>query len=218
MWLKTYFIPATITEAENEYFKQAPAPKSPEPVVLEHPINPATQTGASALLGGALSIHAPQSMEPAIKLICEFEGFESRAYPDPLSGGAPWTIGYGSTTVNGAKVRRGDVITQQAAMAELRRELRNMEAYLAQRIPYWAEMNASQRGALLSFAWNLGKNFYGSNGFFSITRALKNKDWASVPAILQRYRNPGTSVEAGLLRRRVAEGRMWSTPSATIIG
>ncbi|MEB3349297.1 MAG: lysozyme, partial [Cyanobacteriota bacterium] len=37
----------------------------------------------------------------ALKLIIEFEGFRDKAYPDPATGGAPWTIGYGFTRVNG---------------------------------------------------------------------------------------------------------------------
>jgi GH24 family phage-related lysozyme (muramidase) len=155
-------------------------------------------------------------MQPAIDLITEFEGFSSKAYPDPLSGGEPWTIGYGSTYVNGKKVRRGDVITKEQAMAEVRRELAKIEATLSKRIPYWAEMTSGQRGALLSFAWNLGANFYGSEGFYSLTRALQTKAWSTVPALLERYRNPGSAVEAGLRRRRIAEGRVWQRPATRV--
>lgn len=71
-------------------------------------------------------------------------------------------------------------------------------------------MNAAQHGALLSFAWNLGENFYGSQGFSSITRALKLREWEKIPQILELYRNPGSPVEFGLLRRRKAEARLWS--------
>jgi GH24 family phage-related lysozyme (muramidase) len=77
------------------------------------------------------------------------------------------------------------------------------------KIPYWSEMNDYQRGALLSFAYNLGANFYGSRGYVTITRVLKNKEWGKVPAALELYRNPGSDVEAGLLRRRIAEGKLW---------
>jgi GH24 family phage-related lysozyme (muramidase) len=76
-------------------------------------------------------------------------------------------------------------------------------------IPYWSEMIDYQRGALLSFAYNLGANFYGSRRYVTITRVLKNKEWGRVPAALELYRNPGSDVEAGLLRRRIAEGKLW---------
>ena len=80
-----------------------------------------------------------------------------------------------------------------------------------ERIPHWNEMNDNQRGALLSFAYNLGARFYGSSNFNTITRVLKNKEWDKVPDTLYLYRNPGTNVEKGLARRRVAEGKLWSS-------
>ena len=61
----------------------------------------------------------------------------------------------------------------------------------------------------LSFSYNLGARFYGSSGFNTITRVLKNREWDNVPNALYLYRNPGTNVEAGLARRRKAEGKLW---------
>jgi GH24 family phage-related lysozyme (muramidase) len=72
-------------------------------------------------------------------------------------------------------------------------------------------MNDNQRGALLCFAYNLGEDFYGHPHFNTITRVLKNKEWGKVPKTLELYCNPGTNVEAGLLRRRVAEGKLWES-------
>jgi hypothetical protein len=37
----------------------AAQPKAPDPVIIEHPINPVLQTGDSQLLGGAMEIKAP---------------------------------------------------------------------------------------------------------------------------------------------------------------
>jgi hypothetical protein len=47
-------------------------------------------------------------------------------------------------------------------------------------------------------------------GFETISKRLREKDWKAVPAALELYRNPGTNVEAGLLRRRRAEGALWA--------
>jgi lysozyme len=80
-----------------------------------------------------------------------------------------------------------------------------------QKIPYWSEMTDGQRGALLSFAYNLGADFYGGSNFNTITKCLKNKEWGKVPDALYLYRNPGTNVEAGLARRRKAEGNLWKS-------
>lgn len=72
-------------------------------------------------------------------------------------------------------------------------------------------MNDNQRGALLSFAYNLGAGFYGSSNFNTITKVLREKKWSEVPKTLELYRNPGSNVEEGLLRRRKAEGKLWSS-------
>jgi len=44
---------------------------------------------------------------------------------------------------------------------------------------------------------------------FGITKILKEKRWNEVPNALYLYRNPGSNVEAGLARRRKAEGELW---------
>jgi GH24 family phage-related lysozyme (muramidase) len=147
---------------------------------------------------------------PAIKLIKEFEGCHLSAYPDPLSGGDPWTIGYGTTRYSdGRKVQRGDKITVIEASSLLELEIDRIAAKLRATVPFWNAMSGNQQCALISFAYNLGSGFYGSEGFETISKRLKDKDWAGVPDALLLYRNPGTNVEAGLLRRRQAEGRLW---------
>ncbi len=72
-------------------------------------------------------------------------------------------------------------------------------------------MNDNQHGALLSFGYNLGAGFYGSPDFNTITRVLRDKEWNKVPDALYLYRNPGTPVEEGLSRRRIAEGELWES-------
>ena len=151
--------------------------------------------------------------EAGIKLIKEFEGCHLKAYYDPLTGKLPITIGWGSTRrKDGSRFMIGNIITQEEADDLLYFQLRREFLPALQKIPYWSEMNDNQRGALLSFAYNLGAGFYGHPNFNTITRVLKNKEWDKVPKTLEIYRNPGSNVEAGLLRRRKAEGKLWSTP------
>lgn len=146
-----------------------------------------------------------------VELIKRFEGCKLTAYPDPASGSEPWTIGWGSTkNINGMPFRQGDKITQAQADTLLEDSLRQIYLPALSKIPYFSEMSPEQVGALLSFAYNLGANFYGAEGFTTISRHLRNKDWDSVPDALLLYRNPGSNVEEGLKRRRVAEGALWS--------
>lgn len=149
---------------------------------------------------------------PALQLIKEFEGCRLAAYPDPASGDEPWTIGYGTTRYpDGRKVGRGNKITVIEADLMLRMEVDRIAEVLRTTVPHWGEMNANQQSALVSFAYNLGAKFYGSAGFETISKLLADKRWDDVPAAMWLYRNPGTAVEAGLVRRRKAEGELWST-------
>ena len=146
----------------------------------------------------------------AIALIKEFEGCHLSAYPDPLSGGDPWTIGYGTTRYsNGTRVKRGDQINVIEADMLLRLEVDRIAEKLRKTVPHWQAMDDNQRSALVSFAYNLGADFCGLPGFETISRCLRDRDWAAVPAAFELYRNPGSNVEAGLLRRRRAEGKLW---------
>ncbi len=147
-----------------------------------------------------------------VNLIKQFEGCHLNAYPDPLTKGPPITIGWGSTKdFDGKPFQIGRVITQKYADTLLEFDIKNRFLPALQRIPYWNEMNENQKGALLSFAYNLGAGFYGSSNFNTITRVLREKKWSEVAKVLELYRNPGTKVEAGLLRRRIAEGKLWSS-------
>jgi lysozyme len=150
------------------------------------------------------------TLKAGIDLIKKFEGCHLKAYPDPLSGGLPITIGWGSTRKkDGSPFKLGDVITQKEADELLIAQCESQFLPPLSKIPYWREMNDNQRGALLSFAYNLGAGFYDGSNFNTITRNLREKNWKAIPKTLEMYHDPGTNVEAGLLRRRKAEGKLW---------
>lgn len=151
---------------------------------------------------------------PGITLIKEFEGCKLIAYPDPLSKGKPYTIGWGSTCKkDGSEWSLGEKITQTEADELLIIQLERNYLPSLEKIPGWQDFNPYQQGALLSFAYNLGANFYGSKGFETITRVLKNQQWDKIESTLIMYKNPGSLVEAGLKRRRMAEAKLFLQPA-----
>lgn len=155
----------------------------------------------------------PESVLPpaAIDLICEFEGFRSNVYDD---GVGVATIGYGSTFyIDGRKVAWGDPPISEPEAREMMMVIAECDFWnvLVGTIPYWKEMNDGQRGALLSFSYNVGARFYGASGFNTISAVLRDHAWNEVPAALRLYVNPGTSTEAGLRRRREAEIELWNS-------
>lgn len=81
------------------------------------------------------------------------EGLRLKAYPDPLSGGDPWTIGYGHT---GPEVRQGVTWTQEQADAALIADIEEHNAQLAAALPWVARLDPARRRVLQNMAFNLG--------------------------------------------------------------
>ena len=162
---------------------------------------------------------AAKIWEPAAKLIREFEGFESSAYPDPGTGDKPWTIGWGFTSLNDALVKKGDSISREDADALLDSWIETkVVPALAKTVPGWGNLAPNRQNALVSFAWNVGWHFCGSADFVTISKCLRESDYDAVPSAMLLYINPGSSVEAGLRRRREAEGKLWGiTAKATSV-
>lgn len=153
---------------------------------------------------------------PGIKLIKQFEGSHLEAYPDPLSGGEPITIGWGSTRKrDGGKFKLGEKISQQEADDLFEYQLEQDYLPPLEKIPVWSELNQNQRGALLSFGYNLGAHFYGSTGFETITRNLKERNWGDMRRAFLLYVNPGSNVEEGLRRRRTAEAELFLSEASS---
>jgi GH24 family phage-related lysozyme (muramidase) len=111
--------------------------------------------------------------------------------------------------MNGTPFYIGETITKEEGEKLLIYQLNKEFLPPLQKIPYWNEMTEEMRGSLLSFSYNLGAGFYDADGFNTISRNLREKDWKAIPKTLELYRNPGSKVEAGLLRRRRREGLLW---------
>jgi GH24 family phage-related lysozyme (muramidase) len=171
---------------------------------------------AAAATGGAIP-------KAGVDLIKEFEGYakalpdgRATAYADPIHGWGVPTIGYGTTTYpDGRKVKQGDIITREQAEAYLIDHIEHSTRAAMERIPTWGQMNDNQRSAIYSFAYNLGAGFYGGADFASITRVCDSPErWGDLAWVTEqfvKYRNPGTSAEVGLRRRREAEARLFCT-------
>jgi GH24 family phage-related lysozyme (muramidase) len=153
----------------------------------------------------------PAAVAVALPLVKEFEGCRLKAYPDPESGGEPWTIGWGSTRdLQGRPFKEGDRISQEEADALLRSRLEDDWRRLRDCIPIYKALSVNRQAALLSFTYNCGPRWFGAQGFDTLSKALKAGQLEAVPAALMLYVNPGGPSEAGLRRRRKAEGALWS--------
>lgn len=157
------------------------------------------------------SVREREYLGIAGRIIAEFEGFYATPYKCPAG---VWTIGFGSTYYpDGTLVTPQDTpVSRFGAVKLLEYHIGNVIVpTLEKMIPTWGIMNNCQKAAIISFAYNLGAHFYGGSGFKTITNALSSKaNWPNVPNALILYVNPGSTFEAGLRRRRQAEGELWN--------
>lgn len=133
-------------------------------------------------------------------LLTTWEGCELSAYPDPASGGAPWTIGYGHT---GPDVVRGLTISQAQAEAWLKQDAA-VAAGAVDRLLRGVDLTSRQRDALISFSFNVGAGALERSTLRK--RLLSGESAAAVIAEeLPRWsKGPNGPVE-GLKKRRAAE-------------
>lgn len=152
--------------------------------------------------------------DAALALICEFEGFEPRWYPDPAHGWKVPTIGYGHTDSAGYPRYADDkglVLTKADAKTILARDLGQYERAVASAVH--VPLNENQFGALVSFTFNLGPGNLKSS---TLLRKLNAGDYAGAAGEFARWNKAGGKVLAGLTRRRAAERALFEKPAARI--
>ena len=145
-----------------------------------------------------------KTSEKGLQLIAGFEGLRLAAYPDPGTGGEPWTIGYGHTD----GVRPGDRCTEAQAMGWLQDDVRFAEAAVARNVTVALEQN--QFDALVSFTFNLGAGAFAQS---TLLRLLNRGDYAGAAGQFGRWVHVGAAVLHGLVRRRAAERALFETPA-----
>lgn len=146
-----------------------------------------------------------QVSDAGIELIKSFEGFRANAYPDPKSGGDPWTVGYGTTKFpSGRPVKKGDYVTPAQAEMYLREDVKKFAKSVDALVT--VPLKQCQYDALVSFVYNLGATNFRKS---TLLKKLNAKDYKGAADEFLRWVSPGSSVEAGLRRRRTAERTMF---------
>jgi GH24 family phage-related lysozyme (muramidase) len=146
----------------------------------------------------------PIYLAAAESLVKLWEGCRLVAYPDPGSGGDPWTIGYGITRMNGAPIRQGDKISQALADELLRSEIIRVATALHKLIPVTEQYGAKQQAALISWAYNVG---LGAVEESTLRKRLLAGESGQVviPQELPKWNKAAGREMQGLTNRRAAE-------------
>jgi GH24 family phage-related lysozyme (muramidase) len=144
-----------------------------------------------------------------IALIKRFEGCARKrgdgrieAYPDPGTGGDPWTIGWGAT---GSGIGPGTIWTQEQCDARLAQDLARFAAAV-DRVLGDAPSSPAQFDALVSFHYNTG-----AIARATLTRKHLAGDFTGAKREFSRWTRAGGRILKGLVRRRAAEARLYSS-------
>ena len=140
-------------------------------------------------------------------LIKQFEGCgraigsgHFTSYPDPGTGGDPWTIGYGST---GPDIKKGTVWTQAQCEQRFDRDVQHFAAHVAELLGS-AKTTQNQFDALVSWTHNVGEGALSSS---TLVRMLNERNYKGASAQFRRWNIP-----AMITSRRAGEWVQFNTP------
>lgn len=153
-----------------------------------------------AAIARALGLEGRRVSPAGRALIREFEGCVLTSYPDPASGGAPWTIGYGHT---GPDVTRGKSISKTEAEALLDADLVRFESAVAAAAPSASD---NQFAAMVSLAFNIGARAFAGS---TLLKKHNAGDHAGARAEFARWVFASGKKLYGLERRRAAEAALY---------
>jgi lysozyme len=131
----------------------------------------------------------------------QFEGLRLTAYPDPGTGGAPWTIGYGHT---GPDVHPGLTITQQQAENLLARDIQTASDAVNRLVKY--ELTQEEFDALVDFTYNCGA---GNLQISTLLKKVNAGDMVGASKEFAKWNLANGHVLQGLVNRRQAEMRLF---------
>lgn len=128
------------------------------------------------------------------------EGRHTTAYPDPATGGAPWTICYGHT---GPEVKPGLKVSLEQCELWLLEDTAKAERAVKRltKVP----LRQGQYDAATSFVFNLGEGNYASS---TLLRLQNAGQWHSACDQYPRWKYANKRVLEGLVTRRYKEQTM----------
>jgi lysozyme len=140
-----------------------------------------------------------KTSEKGTSLIKNFEGLRLKAYQCSAS---VWTIGWGTTKINGNKVKSGDTINEELAEILFAEDMKIFEDIVNSNIKI--PINQNQFDALVSHTYNTG----GSETLFELINSNAGKKsirhW-----FLNSYITSGGNLTQGLVRRRRMEADLF---------
>jgi len=139
--------------------------------------------------------------QAGLDLIKQFESCRLIAYPDPGTGGDPWTIGWGTT---GPNVYAGLQISQEQADLWLAEDVSRFEICVGKAII--VPVTDNQFAACVSLAYNVGCAAFQRS---TLVKRINSEMFDEAAEQFMLWNRSGGKVMAGLTRRRAAERELF---------
>jgi lysozyme len=141
----------------------------------------------------------------AINIIKKYEGYSERAYPDPLTGGEPYTLGYGSQYYpDGTIVKKGQCCTKQKAMEYLLHDIEVIEGDLKR---LNLGLDGAMTEALVSFVHSVGWEPF---LYSQLIDNIECENWPEVATVFSTWIfGEDQRVIGGLIDRRREETQLF---------
>lgn len=135
-----------------------------------------------------------------IQHIKDSEGLRTTAYPDPATGGAPWTICYGHT---GPEVYRGLTVSKEQCELWLRQDTDKHERFVKGMVT--KPVRQGEFNAMVSFSLNAGPTNLRNS---TLLRKFNAGDRIGSCNEYPRWKYANKMILEGLVTRRFKEQRM----------
>lgn len=142
--------------------------------------------------------------QAGLKLLMASEGCRLQAYPDPGTGGEPWTIGFGAT---GPDIVQGLVWTTEQCDKRLMEDLARFEKAVDELVT--TELGENQRSAVICFVYNIGVNAFKRS---TLLKLINQRDFSGASRQFGLWTKAGGRVMPGLVMRRKAESLLFMRP------
>lgn len=131
----------------------------------------------------------------------QYEGFRSKAYQDVVG---IWTIGYGTTKIDGKPVEPGLECTPEEAELWLRADLAWAQTTINQLVKFM--LTQPMFDALVSFVYNVGQTAFSKS---TMLKKLNGGDYAGAAKEFDRWVFAKGKMIPGLAKRRLLEKTMF---------
>jgi lysozyme len=148
-----------------------------------------------------------QNFSTGIDIIINYEGYNEKAFPDPTTGKAPYTIGFGTQYYpDGEPVERGQLCTYKKAKEYLLHEVEKINKLLTKEAP---NLNEYMKEALISFIHSIGWEPF---LYSDILDAIEENKWDTAAEEMYRWVfDQDYQVISNLIHRRRDEINLFLT-------